>query len=219
MGTKIPSFSFFVPIMVSGSLMNSKRYQTLSILVTVLLIVAFGIYLTFVLLKGFSGGFEASDGAWLAVYVVLFGGIMCGLWFVDTGMMARVAVLAFLAFFSLYHGVTCYSTYLYQIELTDGLNKATNVVLLLAGIIDLAVFLAVGLSYILPQMKKLYRLIAEMVLLVSALLYVVGGILYFVQGFTVLGLSALFNALVTVAFILELEALDLLPSLRAPSAS
>jgi hypothetical protein len=216
--TPFGPFSFLFPRLSFRGLYNESvkfpkeksRYLADASFAAIFLIVAYLLFVSIVLIKGLLyKTFAARDGAFIAVGMVIFGGVMCGLFYAVTGSMARVSVYSLAVSFSLYEAVTSFD-HLYLLG-SDPLLNTAHIVQVAVGVFLLFAFLLGALSFILDQ-KRLILLKASRIFFDGAsILFALASVLNFVDGEWLEGLMILCLAFVAGAIPFALKALDLLP--------
>jgi hypothetical protein len=177
----------------------------------IFLICSYLAFLAYVLVSAlFYHGFKASDGALIAIGIVLYGGLICGLFFAETGLLAHVCVYGLGSAFSLYEAVHGFD-HLYLMgegvlcDWYHALRVAVGILLLLA-------FLLGAVSLFSHVKAGLFSLACRICFEASSVLYAVSAILVFLAGDTLSGLFTLAEAFLSGALPFALKALDFLPA-------
>lgn len=188
---------------------EKSAYLAESSFSAIFLIASYLVFLSYVLVKALVyHSFAASDGALIAIAMVLYAGVIAGLFFAESGSMAKGSAYALLAAFSLYEAVTNFN-YLYTLG-GEPLLDVSSIILVVVGVFLLFGFLLVGLSTVLPEKKLIFLKAARIFYDASAVLFAISAILSLVAGSLLFGLLLFSYALLSGGIPFALKALDLL---------
>lgn len=189
---------------------EKSHYLLQASLASVCLIVSYLLFLSYVLTKALRfNSFTASDGASIAIEMVLYGGIMAGLFFAVSGAMAKVSIYALASAFSLYEAISSYDR-LYEFN-GDPFYDSYRLMAVAAGMVLLLAFLFGALSFVLSSRRVLFLRVSRVLYGCGGLLYLASAIVIFFRGDLLLGLSLLALAFRSLSLPFALKALDLLP--------
>lgn len=189
---------------------EKSRYLANASFAAIFLIVSYLLFLSYVLVKAIVfHSFAASDGAFIAVAMVLYGGVMCGLFYAISGRMARVSVYSLAVAFSLYEAVRSYD-HLYLIG-SDRLLAGYHIAMVVVGVFLLFAFLLGGLAFILVERQPSFLKASRIFFDGSSVLYGVAAILVICSGDYLTGIATFCLAFLSGAIPFALKALDLLP--------